>query len=54
MSGEVNRRERAPWKPQRGQYIRLWPTSLAVPEWAAFTLAMAVCIALLIIALVAF
>lgn len=54
MSGEVSRRERPPWKPERGQYVRLWPTRIAVPEWAGFTIAMAFCIALLIVALVAF
>jgi hypothetical protein len=54
VSGEINRRERPPWRPERGQCVRIWGTNVTVPEWAAFTLAMAVCVALLIIALVAF
>ncbi|HTQ92770.1 MAG TPA: hypothetical protein VMK84_25075 [Streptosporangiaceae bacterium] len=54
MSGSVSRRERGPWKPGRGQYVRIWGTSLAVPERVAFAVAMAVCVALLIIALVLF
>jgi hypothetical protein len=33
-------RKPAPWKPERGQYVRLWPTRIAVPEWAGFTIAM--------------
>lgn len=51
---DIERRERAPWKPERGQYVRVWGTRIAVPEWAGFTVAMAVCIALLIVALVLF
>ena len=54
MSGNVSRRERGPWKPERGQLVRLWPTRLAIPEWAAFTLAMAVALALLIVSVVVF
>ena len=52
--GGVHRRERPPWKPQRGEVIRIPGTTLAIPAWAGFTVAMAVCVALLIIALVAF
>ena len=54
MSGDVSRRERPPWRPERGQYVRVWGTTLAVPEWVAFTVAMAVAVALPIVAIVAF
>ena len=54
VSGDVSRRERPPWRPERGQYVRVWGTSLAVPEWVAFSVTMVVCVALLIVALVAF
>jgi hypothetical protein len=54
MTGNVSRRERPPWKPERGQYIRIPGTTLAIPELAGFTIAMAVCVALLIIAVVVF
>ena len=54
MSGSVSRKERPPWRPERGQYVRVWGTGLAVPEWAAFTIAMAVCVALLLVAVVVF
>ena len=54
MSGSVSRKERPPWKPERGQHVRIWGTSLAVPEWVAFSVAMAACIALLIVAVVVF
>jgi hypothetical protein len=50
---EIDRRQRPPWKPERGQYVRVIGT-VSVPEWAAFTVAMAACIALLIISLVVF
>jgi hypothetical protein len=53
MSGEMSHRERPPWRPERGQRVRIIGT-LSVPEWAAFTVAMLVCIALLVVALVAF
>ena len=49
MSGSVDRRERPPWRPERGQYVRIWGTSLAVPEWIGFTIVMLV-VALLIVA----
>ena len=53
MSGDVSRRERPPWRPERGQRVRIIGT-LSIPEWAGFTVAMAVCVALLIVAVVAF
>lgn len=57
MSGNVDRRGRNFWDPswpERGQYIRLWPTRLEIPEWAAFGIVVAVCVALLIVSVVAF
>jgi hypothetical protein len=51
---DIERRQRPPWKPQRGELIRLPGTTLAVPEWAAFTVVMVFCLVLLIIALIAF
>ncbi len=53
MSGSVSRRERPPWRPERGQRVRVIGT-ISVPEWAAFAVAMAFCAALLIVALVVF
>ena len=53
MSGSVSRRERPPWRPERGQRVRVIGT-ISVPEWAAFTVAMAFCVALLIVAVVVF
>ena len=49
---EVDRRERPPWRPERGELIRIPGTTIAVPEWAGFCLVLAVAIALLIIAIV--
>lgn len=48
---EIDRREQAPWKPQRGEFIRLPGTTLAIPEWAGFTVVLAIVVALLILAL---
>lgn len=50
--GEVSRRQRPPWKPERGQYVRVGP--LAIPEWAGFSIVVAFCVILLVVALVAF
>lgn len=50
MSGEVSRRERPPWKPERGEMIRIPGTAISVPEWAGFTLVMCFAVAMLIIA----
>lgn len=54
MSGQVDRRERGPWRPERGQYVRFPGTTLAIPEWAGFTLVVIVAVALLVVAIVAF
>lgn len=57
MSGSVSRRERPPWRPERGQRVRFTGTRLSVSEWTGFTLAMATiafCVALLIVAVVVF
>jgi hypothetical protein len=51
---EIDRRQRPPWKPQRGELIRVPGTTLAIPEWAGFCIVVAACVALLIVALVAF
>lgn len=48
-------RERAPWKPERGQRVRIIGR-LSISEWAGFTVAMtvaALCVALLIALLIA-
>lgn len=42
--GSVSRRNRPPWKPQRGQYI------MGIPEPVAFAIVMIVAIALLFLA----
>jgi hypothetical protein len=54
VSGDVDRRVRPPWRPERGQYIRFPGTTLAVPEWIGFAVAMAVCVALLAVAVLVF
>ena len=53
MSGSVSRKERPPWRPERGQRIRIIGT-LSVSEPAGFTIALLFCIALLIVAAVVF
>ena len=50
QDGSVSRRERAPWRPEKGQYIRPWGTRLAVSERAAILLVF--CAILLVIAFV--
>lgn len=50
--GFVSRRERAPWKPEEGQYIRPWGTRLAIPERIGAVIAGAVAVALIIWVLV--
>lgn len=50
--GSVDRRERAPWKPEKGQYIRPWGTRLAIPERVGAMIVGAVAMALIIWALV--
>ena len=54
MSGEVDRHERGPRWPERGEWVRLWPLPVEVPEWAGFSIVMVVLVALLIVSLVAF
>lgn len=49
---EIERRERPPWKPQRGELIRIPGTTLAIPERAGFWLVMAVAVAWLVVAVV--
>ena len=51
---EIERRERPPWRPARGERIGLPGTTLSIPEWAGFVIVLAVCIALLVIFLTAF
>jgi hypothetical protein len=54
VSGKVSRRERPPWKPERGQLIRIPGTTLAIPELAGFAIVMAVCVVLLVVAVMVF
>ena len=49
---QVSRRERPPWRPGRGELIRIPGTTLAIPEWAGFTIAVIVAVILLIAAVV--
>jgi hypothetical protein len=54
VSGDVDRRGRGPWRPERGQYVRFPGTTLAIPEWAGFTVVVAFCVVLLVVAIVVF
>ncbi len=48
---KVSVRKRAPWKPEKGQYIRLWPTRIAVHEPMGALIVGAVLAAIVIIAI---
>lgn len=49
---EVSVRKRAPWKPEKGELVRLWPFRLAIPEWAWFAIVAAVIVLVVILLLV--
>ncbi len=51
---EVDRREHPPWRPERGELIRIPGTTISFPEWAGFAAVMIFAVALLIIALMLF
>jgi hypothetical protein len=44
-------RKRAPWKPERGQYIRPFGTRLAIPERTGFAIIALVVVLLIVIAI---
>ena len=42
MTGDVDRRERGPWKPEKGKYVRIWPLRVEVSEPVGIVLAVVV------------
>lgn len=48
---QVSVRKRAPWKPEKGQYVRPLGTRLAIPERLGFAIVLAVVIVVLIMVL---